>query len=394
VGGGAAGYALGLSGELPQAAASATPLYRRREFLIGAGVLVAAAAAVPAVLLTRGDGNGAPSLAPRNSVARIDPATNEITRVVADLPQPWTFAVGEGAVWSLSREGGNVTRIDPETGVTATTPIPGLPYGIAAGEGSVWVTTSFEGRGYLLALAPQTGRLDSRYPLPFPDPIGVTIAGGFVWVAYLDSLRGRSVFHRYPPQPQLEESSIAPSGPEIQVEEGFLWSTITDWFTVADDTMTVMTHPVGTTPPTTGTLLRRIDTATGAEIEATPLEGPLAFAVVESSTWVTGFPQRVWEVSGTSDITEHENLMPRDSGPILYAQGSLWIGDTLENSVTRVEPSTGEAIGALQVGEPQPAEAQSLVIPTQLFETASYLTGLRADDEAVWALVGGYPGNI
>jgi serine/threonine-protein kinase len=391
---GAARDALGVSGELPQAAAAATPLYRRREFLIGAGVLVVAAVAAPAVLLTRGNGGGAPGLAPRNSVARIDPETNEITRVVADLPPPWTLAVGEGLVWSLSRESGNVTRIDPVTGATTTTPVPGLPYSIAAGEGSVWVTTSFEGQGYLLALSPQTGRLDSRYLLPYPDPLGVTTVDGSVWVAYLDSLRGRSVFHRYPPQPQLEEGTVVPSGPEILVPERFLWSTITDWFAMQDDTITMITYPAGSAPFGTGTSLHRLDMTTGEDIEPIPLQGPLALAVVGSSTWVTGFPRRVWDVSSTSEVTAHDGLMPRDSGPILYAHDSLWIGDAIANSLTRVDPSTGQAIGELQVAEPQPAEALSLLIPSQFFATAPYLTGLRADDQAIWALVGGYPGNL
>jgi serine/threonine-protein kinase len=383
--------ALGLSGELPQAAA-ATPLLRRREFLIGAGVLVAAAAAVPAVLLTRGNGNGTSGLAPRNSIARIDLATNEVAQVAADLPSPWVFAVGEGAVWSLSREGGSVTRIDLDTGATSTTAVSGLPYWIAAGEGSVWVTTSFEGRGYLLALNPATGRLDTRYPLQYSDPIGVTVADGSIWIAFLDSLRGRSIFHRYPPQPQLEDGAIAPTDTELQSER-FLWSTITDWFSVQDGTITLMTAPPGSTPPTAASL-RQLDATSGDEVRAVSLPDPLAFATVGDAIWATGFSRSVYEISVGSDVTTHEDLLPRNTGPILHAGGSLWIGDVIDNSIARVDPATGQKQATVQVGQPQPAQAAGVEIPSSLFLTASFLSSLRADDGAIWAQVSGFPGNL
>jgi YVTN family beta-propeller protein len=54
--------------------------------------------------------------------------------------------VGEGAVWTLNQGDGSVSRIDPKTNKVAAkidVGVPGEGGDIAAGEGSVWVT-SFE----------------------------------------------------------------------------------------------------------------------------------------------------------------------------------------------------------------------------------------------------------
>ena len=165
--------ALGVSGEFPPPGGSAqVPLLRRREFLVGAGIAaLAVAGAIPAVLLTRGGGkNASPPLAPPNALARIDAETNQVTHVVSDLPVTHALAAGEGAVWVLSSEGSAVLRVDPKTFAVVSQGVPGGPLAIAAGLEAVWVTTSFEGVGYLLSSTPRPAQSHgaSRFRTPTP----------------------------------------------------------------------------------------------------------------------------------------------------------------------------------------------------------------------------------
>src|SRR5260370_25454878 len=77
-------------------------------------------------------------------VSRVDPTTNLITDRIPVGKAPRFLAVGEGAVWTLNQTEGNVTRIDPKTNKVVATIEVGVPGGggdIAAGEGSVWVTS-------------------------------------------------------------------------------------------------------------------------------------------------------------------------------------------------------------------------------------------------------------
>ena len=151
--------AVGRTAEAAASDRAATgPLLGRREFLIGAGVVaVAVAGVVPAVILTRAGGkNAAPPLAPPDALARIEETTNQVTDVVPDFPVTRAVTSGEGAVWVLSNVASVVLRVDPETLAATSQGVPGNPTSIAAGAGAIWVTTTFGGVGYLLALDPDT----------------------------------------------------------------------------------------------------------------------------------------------------------------------------------------------------------------------------------------------
>jgi virginiamycin B lyase len=79
-----------------------------------------------------------------NLVSRVDPKTNLVTDTIPVGKAPRFLAVGEGAVWTLNQTDGTVSRIDPKTNKVAATidvGVPGEGGDIAAGEGSVWVTS-------------------------------------------------------------------------------------------------------------------------------------------------------------------------------------------------------------------------------------------------------------
>jgi hypothetical protein len=129
----------------------------------------------------------------RGALVKIDGRTGEIVATTA-VENPGTVAVGEGAVWVASFPRGVVTRFDPDTAeVTGTVefglPQPVsvgapdafefLPNAIAAGEGSVWVSTA---RGYVAKIDPKDLAVDRTFKTPY-SPGGVAVGGGSVWLS-------------------------------------------------------------------------------------------------------------------------------------------------------------------------------------------------------------------
>ena len=129
-------------------------------------------------------------------VVKIDPGTNEIldtipTRDAGDI------AVGAGAVWVTSSQGGDgvVVRVDPGTGEVVTTiPVgPGLS-NVEFGFGAVWVTLNFGGdppAGEVVRIDPDANEIVARAPVNGGWPRDIAIGEGSVWVYGHSRLTGR-----------------------------------------------------------------------------------------------------------------------------------------------------------------------------------------------------------
>jgi streptogramin lyase len=73
------------------------------------------------------------------SVARIDPATNEIAETIAVEVAPYALAIDGKDLWITSFDADAVVRVDTATGQTTARLDVEKPTGIAVGGGSVWV---------------------------------------------------------------------------------------------------------------------------------------------------------------------------------------------------------------------------------------------------------------
>src|SRR5207244_2553038 len=106
-------------GELVEAAReglgdAAPPFRSRRRPLLAVAVLaLLAAAAVPSVLLPRGDGSTASTVITAGSLQRIDPGTNTLEATIPTGSQPGGVAVGEGSAWVIDQADRTLTQIDP-----------------------------------------------------------------------------------------------------------------------------------------------------------------------------------------------------------------------------------------------------------------------------------------
>ena len=193
-------------------------------------------AAIAVVLATGGHSEAAaPLFAGANTLARIDPATDNVSAVIDVGAWPAASAVGGQSAWVYNRDDSTISEIDVRTNrVRKTTPISGLPAaccgnltgpvlaadasgawfisgdlhgkallthllagaggkreyrldhtpsGVAVGKGAVWVV----GRGthdyQLLRIDPTTARVTARTRFPASSAIdSIAVGHGFVWI--------------------------------------------------------------------------------------------------------------------------------------------------------------------------------------------------------------------
>ena len=114
-------------------------------------------------------------------VTRIDPRTNAVAAVLEGFGGP--IAAGQGGVWLAAAEEGLVWRIEPSDKRRANFPSRTIgvgpnPLGVAVGEGSVWVAN---GDGTVSRIDPVT--FDSTTIRVGAGLLGIAVGAGAVWVA-------------------------------------------------------------------------------------------------------------------------------------------------------------------------------------------------------------------
>ena len=241
---------------------------------------------------------------PEATLTRIDAETDRIVGAPIDLPKGVAaVAVGGGSVWVTDATSGELLRIDDESGaVTQRIDVGGHPgplvYGggriwvadtkgagitavnakggrvvrrglgpriaplrLAAGAGSLWISSATTGQVHHIGLA--AFAIGKTIPAG-RHPAGITVAHGLVWVA---DARSGSVI-------RLDPSVQAVSGPPIEVGEapgGIDAGPKSLWVTVAgEDAVRRLELPSGDPE--------------GAPIPVGP--DPSAVAVGESAVWV------------------------------------------------------------------------------------------------------------
>ena len=177
--------------ELAHAAEAALPRpggsLRRRVIAAGVALLLVVIATVgAAVLLTRGGDEGVGPLV-ANSISRIDPDTDEVVMVVPVGQSPTAVAANERAVLVGSREDGTVSVVNPDTGeIVRAVSVEGTPLALTVDEGFGWVTSVSLGQGVVAQLDLDSGRVLRSIELDVSDPFGVAVGEGAIWIAGQD----------------------------------------------------------------------------------------------------------------------------------------------------------------------------------------------------------------
>ena len=118
----------------------------------------------------------------KGTLARIDPANNKVVAEIYVAPGSFTVAFGEGAVWVTGTEANVLTRVDPATNlIVESIPVGKQPRFLAIGEGAVW--TLNQGDGSVSRVDPKANKVVATIDVGVPGPGGDIAAGeGSVWV--------------------------------------------------------------------------------------------------------------------------------------------------------------------------------------------------------------------
>lgn len=137
-------------------------------------------------------------LFPQAEVTRLDLATNQIVRIltVGNLDLPWSLAVGDESVWVTGNEAdaGEVVlrlyRIDPQTYDVTRFDLPAVQ--VAAGDGQVWVQLYDHDNGVLnrygliAQIDPETGKILRTIETTLRGPpvsgASMSIVRGRIWI--------------------------------------------------------------------------------------------------------------------------------------------------------------------------------------------------------------------
>jgi tRNA A-37 threonylcarbamoyl transferase component Bud32/streptogramin lyase len=312
------------------------PRFSRRTLLLagsGAALAITAAAAVPAILLSRGEKAPAPILPLESeSVVRLDPATGALVGATALAATPGAVAVGDGALWVARLDEQALIEIDPETGGVvkqvdlSDATRPGV---LAAGKEAVWIGQP-SSLTDLWKYDTGSGSL-TRVDLPVNvSPDTLALADGAVWVG-CDAL-------------------VRVSPDRGQVERTFDFAVSPSFVAAGDKTF--WAAGAEATPSVTGrSVAWRIDPATGATLSTTELDLVVSgIAVGEGAVWVISLDQdSVTRIDlATNDVAEGFSA-GRASKAVSVGAGAVWVASSRDATVTRFDPTTFD-VKTIEVG--------------------------------------------
>jgi virginiamycin B lyase len=266
--------------------------------------------------------------------------------------QPFRVAAGEGSVWVLSRapmpctpaRPCTVSRIDPGTNRVLGKPVP-LPadaWDLAVGLGSVWVT-QFDGR--LIRINARTGRISARIsarPIYFGSV--VTVGGGFVWTGNDDERNESGSVSKIDPATNRVVGNVTGLGSpqSIAYGRGAVW--------VADHAGWLVKINPGTLEVVTR---RRLDF------------GPHGVVVTRRAVYVAdAHGNRLLEADPKTAKARRIVDLPVGpihptvgAGSIWSSSAAVWDGASKDDRVVNIDPETLKIVRTLHLGGSVPSVA-------------------------------------
>ena len=309
---------------------SPTARVKRRPSIVAPLALVGASlVAVVAFFVFEGD--DAPRVVvPPNSVAVIDPATNEVVQAIQVGIRPGPITAGAGEIWVGNRDDHHLMRIDMRTRRPAgTTSLEGrTPTGLAFDRGTVWVAHGLLGSVSVVdAHLGDVVRVTAVTRKGTYSAAGSVAAGaGAIWAVFGDATLAR-----------LERGAATITGRAttdgspvgVAVGYGSVWIASTFQATV-----------------------QRFSPLSLAEVDSINVGSrPSAIA--------TGFGD-VWVTSAGADLVQRIDIgagsvtpIPVGDGPTAITVGvdAVWVANTGAGTVSRIDPGTNTVVETIEVGE-------------------------------------------
>jgi len=297
-----------------------SPAWKRSRVLVIGGALVLAAAA--ALVAVRLSGGSSPLAAPPDSIGVIDGDTNALRAVVESGGMPGGIAAGAGALWVTDTADDIVLRIDPARRSAERIPVGHGPTGVTVGDGQVWVANQLDRT--VSEINP--GALKQVETIEVGNGASaIAFGAGSVWVANatdntisrIDPSAGKAVA-------TIELGAGVPEG--IAVGKRAVWVS-----------------------SSTGELLL-VDPDSNRVTQAYPIgNGPQGIAVGKGSVWVANSPEGT--VSRFDPGTGRVEKIPVGSSPsgVAYGNGAVWVANTIDGTVSRIDP-TNSSVRRIRVG--------------------------------------------
>jgi YVTN family beta-propeller protein len=291
-------------------------LASRRRLLAASVAVAVIAAALAAILATRG-GNAQATAVAANSVGLIDARGKRLRGQVEVDAAPTSVAFGHGALWVTNAYANTVSRIDPETGrVVQTIAVGNSPSGIAIGGGAVWVANHEDGTVSWINPASNTEVKRIRVG---NGPTAIAYGYRSVWVTNSDD----RTMSRIDPNTGnvIGKTRTDAVGRGIAIGGGSVW--VTD-----ESTRTVV----------------QIDPESGRVTgKATVGSGPAGIVYGERAVWVAN------QLDGTVSKIDPTTLTPRATIPVAgspsalaFRDGILWVSAEFGQRIVRIDTRTGD----------------------------------------------------
>jgi streptogramin lyase len=258
-------------------------------------------------------------------------------QIVAKIPaEPGQLALGEGALWLLS--GDSVSRIDLDTNqVVASIPVGEFRVDLTTGYGAVWAAAS----GIVNRIDPQTNQVSVTItPALSLELNGIAAGAGSVWVS---SAEEETIFRIDPGTNQVIAAiQVDLSSQQIAVTEDAVWVTGLK-LTRTDDGVWVAS------PSNPG--LTRIDPITNEVSARIALDcGTRNVAVDDTAIWVPcDVAPVVYRIDPQTNQVLARIAIPGRSRKIASDSNAVWV--TTGNTLTRIDPATNQVTAIYSFGE-------------------------------------------
>ena len=350
----------GVSSRRPGRQTEVAAGFRRRSAVVLAAALALAVGIGAAVVWKVASPADPTVTAPVNSVAVVDQRRGRVLAWAPTGARPGDVVLADGSAWVASEEA-TVTQVDVESRrVLRTIGIGFEPTGLAAGDGFVWVVGGYDHQLFRIDASDGGIRLRIRFrerlgPLPSGyerGPAGVVVGPDGVWVSHGIELT------RFDARTGAVERTVRAGGPwtsQIAAGEGYIWVAYDGELTeegVRQNTPAI--EAVGPGINAHKTRIRLVGAASDIEVRA-------------GDTWVAiGRADALWRIDPVA-LTVDATMPAGDAPVALAVDGSVWVSNYADATVTQIDPSSGAKIDVIPVGHT--------------------LTGLAAADGEVWVAV-------
>jgi len=248
-------------------------------------------------------------------VARLDQASNQLTKLIPVNHPCDSLAAGFGAVWSPSCGSSELDRIDPHSNrITARVPLAGIASGegqLAVAGGSVWLFT--DEQGSLAQVDPKTNRVVATHQTGVPG-VALAEAKGSLWA----SVPSRDAVAQIALDGTVTRTIKVGAAPRfIAAGEGGVW---------------VLGQGAGD--------VTRIDPGTATVVATIPLEVPGDGGCIVTgggSVWVTMPDTPISRIDAKTN-TVTERFTGEGGDCIGFADGSVWLSNGRLGNVWRFRP--------------------------------------------------------